>query len=160
MDGFEVLEHIDLMPRIIFTTAYGDYALKAFEVNAIDYLLKPYDKKRFSKAIQKVVDRSTKSNDELGGYCVSCSNRKSQKIIQNASFSVGRKIISVQQTTFCGSKLMRLYSIAHNTGIYLCNLSLNVSKESWIPPNLCACIVLHNCDKLNEHLDRDGEGDS
>jgi two-component system LytT family response regulator len=58
MDGFEVLEHLlpDLQPHIIFVTAYDKYALKAFEVSAIDYLLKPFEKKRFSKALEKAKD--------------------------------------------------------------------------------------------------------
>lgn len=58
MDGFEVLKHIDqtYLPHIIFVTAYDEYALKAFEVNAIDYLLKPFDRVRFEKALEKVLD--------------------------------------------------------------------------------------------------------
>ncbi|MEM7105326.1 MAG: LytTR family DNA-binding domain-containing protein [Bacteroidota bacterium] len=55
MTGFEVLKKLKEVPRIIFSTAYDQYALKAFEVNAVDYLLKPYTKGRFAKAIEKVV---------------------------------------------------------------------------------------------------------
>jgi two-component system LytT family response regulator len=51
--GFEMLELIDQPVGIIFTTAYDEYAIKAFEANAIDYLLKPFGKDRFDKAIQK-----------------------------------------------------------------------------------------------------------
>jgi two-component system LytT family response regulator len=53
MDGFEVLENLagQLLPVIIFVTAYDQYALKAFEVSALDYLLKPFDDARFQKAI-------------------------------------------------------------------------------------------------------------
>jgi two-component system, LytTR family, response regulator len=53
INGFELLELIDNPPCIIFTTAFDEYALKAFEANAIDYLLKPFNKERFDKAIQK-----------------------------------------------------------------------------------------------------------
>jgi two-component system LytT family response regulator len=52
--GFELLEELDRAPMVIFTTAYDEYALKAFEVNALDYLLKPIDTKRLSDAIQKI----------------------------------------------------------------------------------------------------------
>ncbi len=52
--GFEVLTHLEEIPRIIFSTAYDKYALKAFEVHAVDYLLKPYTKERFSQAIAKL----------------------------------------------------------------------------------------------------------
>ncbi|MEX0362162.1 MAG: LytR/AlgR family response regulator transcription factor, partial [Allomuricauda sp.] len=48
--GFEVLNHLEEIPKIIFSTAYDEYALKAFEVHAIDYLLKPYTKERFKIA--------------------------------------------------------------------------------------------------------------
>lgn len=53
INGFELLELIDNPPSIIFTTAFDEYAIKAFEANAIDYLLKPFNKERFDKAIQK-----------------------------------------------------------------------------------------------------------
>lgn len=53
INGFELLELLDPVPNIIFTTAFDQYAIKAFEASAIDYLLKPFDKERFSEAINK-----------------------------------------------------------------------------------------------------------
>ena len=53
MTGFDVLVHLEELPRIIFSTAYDQYALKAFEVHAVDYLLKPYTKDRFEIAVKK-----------------------------------------------------------------------------------------------------------
>ena len=53
--GFEMIELLDHKPQIIFTTAYDQYALKAFELNAVDYLLKPFSKERMEKAIEKVI---------------------------------------------------------------------------------------------------------
>jgi two-component system, LytTR family, response regulator len=55
LDGFGVLEAVALerLPAVIFTTAYDQYALRAFEVHALDYLLKPFDRERFSKALQR-----------------------------------------------------------------------------------------------------------
>ncbi len=52
--GFDLLEELDKAPHVIFTTAYDEYALKAFQVNALDYLLKPVDTARLSEAIHKV----------------------------------------------------------------------------------------------------------
>ena len=49
--GFEMLSGLDRAPQVIFTTAYDEYALKAFEVNALDYLLKPIDPKRLQDEI-------------------------------------------------------------------------------------------------------------
>ena len=54
LTGFEVLKHLEVLPRIIFSTAYDSYALEAFDVHAIDYLLKPYTKERFKKAVEKL----------------------------------------------------------------------------------------------------------
>ena len=53
--GFELLQSLDKAPKVVFTTAYDEFALKAFEFNAMDYLLKPIDKKRLSDAIQKLI---------------------------------------------------------------------------------------------------------
>lgn len=55
LTGFEMLELIENPPVIIFTTAYDHFAIKAFEVNAIDYLLKPFSEERFNSALQKVI---------------------------------------------------------------------------------------------------------
>jgi len=53
INGFEMLELLENPPVIIFTTAYDQYALKAFEVNAVDYLLKPFSQERFDEALTK-----------------------------------------------------------------------------------------------------------
>ena len=52
--GFDMLGELDKTPHVIFTTAYDEYALKAFEVNALDYLVKPVEPKRLADAIQKL----------------------------------------------------------------------------------------------------------
>ncbi len=65
INGFELLELIDNPPAIIFTTAFDEYAIKAFESNAIDYLLKPFTKERFNKAVQKFTSNGiTKINTD------------------------------------------------------------------------------------------------
>jgi two-component system LytT family response regulator len=53
INGFEMLELIDEPPDVIFTTAFDEYAMKAFDAHAIDYLLKPFSKDRFDKALKK-----------------------------------------------------------------------------------------------------------
>jgi two-component system LytT family response regulator len=52
--GFDLLEELDNVPHVIFTTAYDEYALKAFQVNALDYLLKPIEPKRLEEAVNKL----------------------------------------------------------------------------------------------------------
>ncbi|MEO8821938.1 MAG: response regulator [Ginsengibacter sp.] len=61
INGFEMLELIEDPPAVIFTTAFDEYAIKAFELNAIDYLLKPFSKDRFEKAIQKFQSQQNNS---------------------------------------------------------------------------------------------------
>lgn len=64
LNGFEMLELIDDAdrPEIIFTTAYNQYAIQAFELNAIDYLLKPFSKERFKEAVVKAITRIQNSS--------------------------------------------------------------------------------------------------
>ncbi len=54
-DGFELLEMLDEVPITVFTTAFDEYAIKSFEYNALDYLLKPINEKRFAMAVEKVI---------------------------------------------------------------------------------------------------------
>ncbi len=68
MDGFEMLSHLDpaLLPLIIFVTAHDTYALQAFESNALDYLLKPFDRPRFQKSLDRAVELIRSRN--LAGF--------------------------------------------------------------------------------------------
>lgn len=69
INGFEMLELVEKPPAVIFTTAFDEYAIKAFEVSAVDYLLKPIEQSRFEQAIQKLSGRlntgEVTSNQEL-----------------------------------------------------------------------------------------------
>ncbi len=62
-DGFELLEMLDEVPITVFTTAFDEYAIKSFEYNALDYLLKPINEKRFAQAIEKI-EAKLKNEDE------------------------------------------------------------------------------------------------
>lgn len=64
INGFEMLELLDSTPSVIFTTAFDEYAIKAFEANAIDYLLKPFSKERFDLAIQKWTEKKNTSSEK------------------------------------------------------------------------------------------------
>lgn len=68
LNGFEMLEVIDDPPLVVFSTAYDAYALKAFEVHAVDYLLKPYTRKRFNKALELVLEKlnNNTTNPNMG----------------------------------------------------------------------------------------------
>ncbi len=64
--GFDMLADLERAPQVIFTTAYDEFALKAFEVNALDYLLKPVEPKRLADAIQKLHLSETKESRPVG----------------------------------------------------------------------------------------------
>ncbi len=65
--GFDLLAKVEKAPKVIFTTAYDEYAIKAFEVNALDYLLKPIEPKRLADAIHKLQDELTKEKFGMNG---------------------------------------------------------------------------------------------
>src|SRR4051794_20361925 len=80
INGFEMLELVESPPGVIFTTAFEEFAIKAFETHALDYLLKPFGKERFDKAMQKFLldqpDRSqTKAVIETAAEFTMQSNR-------------------------------------------------------------------------------------
>ena len=64
--GFEVLTYLEEIPSVIFSTAYDEFALKAFEVHAVDYLLKPYTKERFKQAIERLSENKLDSLHHSG----------------------------------------------------------------------------------------------
>jgi two-component system, LytTR family, response regulator len=73
LTGIEMVEVLTEKPEIIFTTAYDQFALKAFELNAVDYLLKPFAKRRFLEATKKAIDKisSGKGNTEPASHLLS-----------------------------------------------------------------------------------------
>ena len=100
INGFEMLELLDQPPAVIFTTAFDEFAIKAFESHAIDYLLKPFNKDRFDKAIQRWTEQtalSQKNTSELL-EAVSQSPAQSHRIVVKTGSKI--KIIPVQDVYF------------------------------------------------------------
>ena len=90
INGFEMLELLDSTPSVIFTTAFDEYAIKAFEANAIDYLLKPFSKDRFDLAIQKWNEKknTTSSNKNIQALLENTTKQpdeKSRIVVKNGS---------------------------------------------------------------------------
>jgi len=97
INGFEMLELIDEPSAVIFTTAFDEYAIKAFETHAMDYLLKPFNQQRFDKAIQRwSVQKNISSgkNKELLLETASQSPAQSQRIVVKNGSKI--KIIPAQ----------------------------------------------------------------
>lgn len=90
INGFEMLELLDHMPSVIFTTAFDEYAIKAFETNAIDYLLKPFSKERFDNAVEKwksklASNESVNNVQDLIENSVKQPDEKNRIVVKNGS---------------------------------------------------------------------------
>ncbi|MFC2101166.1 LytR/AlgR family response regulator transcription factor [Bacteroidota bacterium] len=93
LNGFELLELIDHKPLIIFTTAFDQYAIKAFEMNATDYLLKPFSKERFSMAVKKAISKSKKNEtDEVTVTSLIQLREQEEEFIERIAVRSGSKI--------------------------------------------------------------------
>ena len=95
LDGFGVIKKLldkkVTLPKIVFATAFDQYAVKAFEVNAVDYLLKPFDKKRVAQSVQKVRDKlesGSASSDKLETLVRMLESQKPQA---SKTFDQGRR---------------------------------------------------------------------
>ncbi len=86
INGFEMLELVDELPSVIFATAFDEFAIKAFEANAIDYLLKPFSEQRFKQAIDKWI--KAYQNDE--------EPKKIQQLIEQSKLSEEKTRIVVK----------------------------------------------------------------
>jgi two-component system LytT family response regulator/two-component system response regulator LytT len=93
MDGFEVLAALEDVPLIVFATAYDEYALKAFEVNSIDYLLKPIEKERLAQAVERA--RELLSGDDLGREIERIAGLVRVRGVDRLPVQKGKKIILV-----------------------------------------------------------------
>lgn len=91
LSGFELLEIIEHKPHVIFTTAYDSYAIKAFDENAVDYLLKPFSRERFADAVKKVVGRIASQTEQNFTEVIALAEEKTE-ILQRIAVKSGSKI--------------------------------------------------------------------
>jgi two-component system LytT family response regulator len=130
INGFEMLELVDQPPAVIFTTAFDEYAIKAFEAHAIDYLLKPFSRERFDKAIKKWMDQQdsapTAATQELLEVA-SLSPSQSQRIVVKNGSKI--KIIPVPDVQYL--EAADDYVKIHTTdGYYLKNKTMSHFERS------------------------------
>jgi two-component system LytT family response regulator len=101
INGFEMLELVEQQPAVIFATAFDEYAIKAFEAHAVDYLLKPFSKDRFTKAIEKFwhsyCPAAAKQTEELLETAAQ-SPAQNERIVVKTGTKV--KIIPVQDVEY------------------------------------------------------------
>jgi len=126
ISGFEMLELVENNPVIIFSTAYDNYAIKAFELNATDYLLKPYSKKRFEEALLKAKEKfaSQESQKEKIDNLIKYSQNQTE-ILERLVVKLGSKIhiLPVKEIRYFEAQddYVRIYT---NDGKYLKKITM------------------------------------
>lgn len=133
INGFEMLELVEQPPAVIFTTAFDEYAIKAFEAHAVDYLLKPFNKDRFNKAIDKYLSLAPsaavkKQTEEL----LESSNSPAQheRIVVKTGTKV--KIIPVQDVIYLSAD-DDYVSVHTAEGSFLKNKTMNFFEQMLDP---------------------------
>lgn len=96
--GFEMLELLDQKPVVIFTTAYDEYAIKAFEYHALDYLLKPFSASRFDQAVSRATAEIEKSENTAAGLQQAILPEELQRIVVKNGTQI--KIIPLQEVLY------------------------------------------------------------
>ena len=156
MNGFEVLQNLNYMPIVIFTTAFDEYALKAFETNSIDYLLKPIEEERLAKAVGKLNkfasgdDKKTEFDSNITALLNEIRNK--QEKLSRIHIKIGDEIIFVNTGDIYFFKADNKYtSICTFDNEYIINDTL-ASLEEKLPQNF---IRIHrgfiiNTDHLNK----------
>lgn len=132
--GFEMLELIDQPIAIIFTTAYDEYAIKAFEANATDYLLKPFGKERFDKAIQKFKEQQNSLSkkdvsEQLLQIAANSPTQNNRVVVKNGSKI---KIIPVTDILYleAADDYVKVYT---QEGAFLKNKTMGYFEETLDP---------------------------
>ena len=128
--GFEMLELIEQPPAVIFTTAFDEYAIKAFEAHAVDYLLKPFNQDRFDKAIAKWKEQkpstTEKATQELLESASLSPSQRHRIVVKNGSKI---KIISVHDILYleAADDYVKIYT---QEGYFLKNKTMSYFEQS------------------------------
>lgn len=135
INGFEMLELIENKPAVIFTTAFDEYAIKAFEQHAVDYLLKPFSRERLDKALQKwksqhsnLVEKTTGNESLLES--ASQSPQQSQRVVVKTAGKI--KIIPIDQIHYleAADDYVKIHT---QEGVFLKNKTMAQFEKSLDP---------------------------
>lgn len=150
INGFEMLELIEEPPALIFSTAFDQYALEAFEANAIDYLLKPYSKERFEKAIAKFLNSAVGNSDIPKMLADIGAKQKDQnRIVIKDGGKI--KILPLQEIVHleADDDYVKIYSI---NGKFLKKKTLQYYEDSLAQDSFCR---IHRSHLINiSHIER------
>ena len=148
LSGFQVLRQIVHVPQIIFTTAYDQYALKAFDSNAIDYLLKPYTRERFHQAVSKLLTRQGNDLAKITAL-TDAINQPGQTFPERILLENGNKMISlaVQDIAWLAAEkdYTRVHTLQKN---FLSNYGIGVLEQRLNP---AVFIRVHRSHIVNVH---------
>lgn len=130
-NGFQVLQEIDVFPKIVFSTAFDQYAIKAFELSAIDYLLKPYDRSRFDTTLKKI------NSADISGITALYQHLPDSKTYLNRIFiESGNRLINLKVDDIIYLKAEREYCKVHTAeGIMLSSYGIGY-MESVLDPQV------------------------
>ena len=162
LDGFDVLKQLEkeTQPVVVFTTAYDHYALKAFEANAVDYLLKPIDKKRLAESVgraeqlSQTTDGKASEESKLNKLLEWIDNQETENSPEKGVKNYMRQISIPYRDRILVVPVNRLISAEINEGITrLC--ILNETQEN-AKQRVRQHIVNYTLEQLEEHLNPDG----
>lgn len=138
MTGFEMLAQLDFMPLVVFATAYDQYAIRAFEENSIDYLLKPIETERLEKTVEKLRKlKSNTSDSSMNNSLLQLIEQfKPKKDIHSISVKSGEKILFIPLTEISFFEAEDKYVFLNTTDgkQYLTNYTI-ASLEEKLPEN-------------------------
>ena len=129
LDGFEVINYLEEIPQIIFSTAYDKYALKAFEIHAVDYLLKPYTQERFKIAINRIDLNFEKLKPFAENLLINKPNFPERILVQTS-----KKLITIAVKDIIRIETFGDYSKLFNKeSSYLSNFGISVLETKFDP---------------------------
>jgi two-component system LytT family response regulator len=131
MTGFDILGHLEEIPQIIFSTAYDKYALQAFEVHAVDYLLKPYTRERFKQAVQRIRDENQPNPVQpLAESLMLNSPQYPERIL----VQIGQKLINIAVSDIIWIEADGDYArLITNSGNFLSNYGISILEKKLNP---------------------------
>ncbi len=158
LTGFEMLELLDVPPMIIFSTAYDEFAIKAFENNAVDYLLKPYSQDRFDSAIEKAMEKL----QNKGQHMESISNlvdehRNAVDELDRIVIRLGSKIVILDLDTIDYFEAQDDYVAIHSQEqkylkqVRMKYLENSLPKEKFIRVHRSYIIAVSQIDKIEAY---------
>jgi two-component system LytT family response regulator len=133
LDGFDVLERIKTLPDIIFSTAYDEHAIEAFDAGAVDYLLKPYSKARFRTAVERALERYDQDEDAHADRLATLlqeAKTEADKTLDRLYVRHGEKIIPVDPANIRWIEAAGDYSKLHTPEkAYLSSMGIGALEE-------------------------------